>query len=336
MPLYFAVICVGAATLSSIINKFKPDFPSLWPNTASIFGNVYSALYIAVAAATFQLFMCYEHPNGLQSLRSASYIVCFQEQWNSLVAASGIAILVFCIGALALFMTLLYMMPKYYANRNYRISVRFLIFKFRCGYGRWTIVLLCKGLWVTLSTVLFTEGSKQILWLNAGIITYCLLTLAFFPFRHMAVNIVDIAAHTIIVFGYNVSTVWAKPEQKVLDWLATFNAVVVLLMYPIFLVALSYQLWLAYKQRSQGEVFTKDAEVLADGVVDAFVNVAGQQKELAEVLHTFSIYEQGLFRRTRQILRREWGAEGPLLEGSTEPRLSNPEQKQSKISNSFV
>ena len=130
MPIYFAAICACAALLSSIINKFKPDFPTLWPNAASIFGNVYSALYIAVAAATFQLFMCFEHPNGKQTFRTANYILCKESYWNSLIAASAFAISIFCVGALALFATLLYVMPRYYQVRFFRISVRFLISSF--------------------------------------------------------------------------------------------------------------------------------------------------------------------------------------------------------------
>ena len=55
------------------------------------------------------------------------YILCKEGYWNSLIAAPAFAISIFCVGALALFATLLYVMPRYYQVRFFRTSVRFLI-----------------------------------------------------------------------------------------------------------------------------------------------------------------------------------------------------------------
>jgi hypothetical protein len=174
--------------------------------TQNCYWAVFNTFFIGIAQQTFTLFQCYKHPNGEKSLRSQANVLCSSDEWNSLVVVAIVAVVIFCGGFLVLNAYVCYVAPNRFAEPGFRKRWKFLFIKFRPSAWWWGMVLLIKGIWVNLPTVVFDYGAAQILWLQGAVLAYMVVSFAISPWRTYLVAILDIMMHCSLIFLFGFVT----------------------------------------------------------------------------------------------------------------------------------
>jgi len=163
------------------------------------YGGLYNTFFIGIASRLFDLFQCYEHPNGESSLRSAPSVLCDSDTWGALLWPAIFAIAVFCVGVLTLFGYVSLKAPGLFHDEAFRKKTQFLYVKFRPSIWWWGMVLLLKGVWLNLSTVFFTDGHLQLAWLSVAHLVYLTIAFAYMPWRSLGVATLDIAMNAFLL-----------------------------------------------------------------------------------------------------------------------------------------
>jgi len=197
MPIHALLIFLGTWLFSRMAEGSNRLYHMDGHTMMGCYGGVYNTFFIGIASQTFSLFQCYEHPNGRYSLRSSPDVLCDSQTWQDLVVAAIIAILVFCGGALTLFSYINLKAPSCFHDEVFRKKWRFLFMRFRPSVWWWGTLLLLKGVWLNLTTVIFTEGHLQIIWLTFAHIAYLLACFALLPWRSLGVAALDVAMHAM-------------------------------------------------------------------------------------------------------------------------------------------
>lgn len=200
IPIYAVVFFFCVYLGNYIVALVYPDLRMQANILMNCFGSLYNTFFIGIAQQTFMLFQCYKHPNGAWSLRSRGDILCYANPWNDVVVASVLAIIVFCGGCLATFTYVICVAPRRFSNTDFRMRFKFLFLKFRPNAYWWALVMLVKGVWISLTTVLFSVAPDQIAWLAAGTIMYLFITTSLFPWRSVMVAVIDNIMHIILTF----------------------------------------------------------------------------------------------------------------------------------------
>jgi hypothetical protein len=268
----------------------------------SWYGSLFVALYLAISSQALSLFMCYGHPNGKMSLRSRPDVLCNESEWSSMVGVTVFAILVYCILSLVSIIYLVLVSAKYYDSKVYRLSTAFIFKRFRIGCGYWVVVLIVKGLWVSMSSVAFVEVDGQIMWLNAGVIAYAGACIAVMPFRHLSVNLVDIGAHLMIAYVYNGSTFFAEVSTAVRDRMGLVNPVLACLFYIVFASAFVYQICLVFRNP---QADADGHRLLAEAACEAFAVLGGQPERTQELLVHLATTERRMLQHVVTLYARE-------------------------------
>jgi len=175
------------------------------------YGGAYNAFFIGIAAQIFALFQCYLHPNGRSSLRTSPDVLCGSEVWGALLWPAVLAIVVFCVGALALFAYVSWKAPSQFHDEVFRRKWAFLFMKFRPSIFWWGMVLLVKGVWINLATVIFNAGHLQLAWLTLGLMTYLVVSFGLLPWRSLTVAVLDVFTHAALVLLLSLLPHFALP-----------------------------------------------------------------------------------------------------------------------------
>lgn len=302
----FAAGLAGLAVLYGTALKmiFKTSFDAEKARSVicTWYGSLFVALYLSTTSQAFSLFMCYTHPNGKMSLRSTPEVLCNEAEWSSAVGGTVVAIMVYCVLSMVVIVALLWKAPALYSSKTFRISTTFIFKRFRVGAGYWVVILIIKGVWIALTSVAFLDVDGQIMWLNAGLLLYCLATAIVLPFRHAAVNWVDVSAHAMLVYVYNGSTFFAEVNQEVYDRVSIFSPVVACAYFLVPLVALGIQLMRTFVPQSKCDEENKQ---LAEAACTACAVIAAQPQRTAELLNHLSATEFKALTMMSQLVKRE-------------------------------
>eukprot|EP00440_Ansanella_granifera_P025675 gb/GFBE01027882.1/.p1 GENE.gb/GFBE01027882.1/~~gb/GFBE01027882.1/.p1 ORF type:complete len:1137 (+),score=138.99 gb/GFBE01027882.1/:1-3411(+) len=160
------------------------------------YGGIIKTFFITIATLCFSLLQCYEHPNGEFSMRSDAQILRFSDEWNSLVAFAAVAILVNCLGVVALFTWAMCRAPAQFRSVAFRRRWKFLLMKMRPSVHWWMLTILIKGLWLALTSVVFETVMYQSLWLMCGLLIYFTGGFILMPWRNLFVAVMDTVFHT--------------------------------------------------------------------------------------------------------------------------------------------
>ena len=214
LPAYILFIFAGTYFVLNLLDRLRSaakqtptdtSVPSALAMDRDVVFNCYLSLYstffIGIAAQTFQLFQCYEHPNTTKSLRAAPHILCDSDAWQEMAGMAFAAILVFCLGAFVLFVYIIILTPTRFQDIGFRKRWKFLFLKFRPTAWWWMLVMLVKGIWLSLTTVAFIEPVGQISWLFAGVSLYLYGTVSMRPWREIQVTRLDIVMHFSLLFS---------------------------------------------------------------------------------------------------------------------------------------
>ncbi|CAJ1399016.1 unnamed protein product [Effrenium voratum] len=159
------------------------------------YGGILKTFFVTVASKCFSLFTCYVHPNGMQSMRSSPEVLQGSDIWSSMVVFAVFAILVNCVGLLALLSWAMWVAPRKFHLQSFRMRWKFMFMKMRPSVHWWMLVILFKGLWIALTSVLFVTTMLQSLWVCFGLLFYTTFSYIYLPWRSVFVAMLDIATH---------------------------------------------------------------------------------------------------------------------------------------------
>lgn len=202
-PVYAAALFSFTFLASRLAERSNRNYHMDGHAMMGCYGSVYNTFFIGIAAQTFTLFQCYEHPNKRRSLLSAPDVLCDSQTWKDLLAVAIPGMLVFCGGALTLFAYINIKAPAHFHEEEFRKKWRFLFMKFRPTVWWWGTLLLVKGVWLNLTTVIFDVGHLQIVWLIFAHLLYLVVCFTFLPWRSMGVAALDVGMHAMIVLFFS-------------------------------------------------------------------------------------------------------------------------------------
>jgi hypothetical protein len=273
----------------------------VWSSIASFCGSMFLAFYLAIALQALSFFMCYPHPNGKSSLRSRPEVLCHEPEWASMMGVTLASILVYCVSTVAAIIFLVRVSAKHYHSEGFRISTAFIFRRFRVNCGYWTIVLIAKNLWISLSTVVFTQVDGQIMWFIMGVLAYVIACLAVAPYRHHIVSLVDIGAHAMIAYIFCGTIFFAETTKESQDRMGLVLLVLAGAGFSAFLLVLACQIFLV---KNGGDAVRHD-DRFAAAACRACTEVGRQPKNLEELLQHLDMVERGVFKKLVSLHARE-------------------------------
>jgi len=319
LPVFFVVVCLLSFLISILVGAVLGKQHRLYApaaNIANTYGSGFSTLFLTIATQALSMFMCYDHPNGKSSVRSYPGVICQEGEWNGLVAAGTIAILVYGVGALSITCFLLFRAPAKYHDANFRMGTKFIFVKFRIGMSWWLLVLLAKSLWMSLSTVFFSEPVGQLTWLFCGLCIYIVACTIALPWRFLFVSVADCVAHVMLAVVYFMMAFVADVEMAKKEELE-MAIITVASLGCLGLVAF------AFMQVARPRIYqmTEIREELADRVHTVFGNAARQPDNLKILFPKLPDVEVYALKTALELLLREQGAKGRIFAGTIEPTL---------------
>jgi len=301
LPLYAVVLFVFDFLVSRVVALCIPKLKMDFDMTVNCYMAVFNTFFIGIAQQTFTLFQCYRHPNDEKSLRSQADVLCGSDDWNSLVVVAICAVVLFCGGFMVLNVYICFVAPTRFCEPSFRKRWKFLFIKFRPSSWWWGMVLLVKGIWLNLPTVVFDYGAAQILWLQGCILSYMILSFVISPWRTFLVATLDIMMHSSLLFLFGFVTHFVDMgESRETDLGHAYS------FFAIFPIAIGGCVILFFfKQR----LFPPkhDWQSAAQEATTAFGQLAGNTDRLARILPYLPFADIIALNRVKQLIQVEIG-----------------------------
>jgi len=189
--LFFFATWLGALLISRFVPKIRMDGDVV----LGCFGGVLKTFFVTVASKCLSLFQCYNHPNGRLSMRASPEVLQGSEEWSSMVIFAAMAIFVNCVLLLVVISWAMWVASRQFHLKGFRMRWKFMIQKMRPSVYWWMMTIFFKGLWISLTGVLFTNAMEQSLWVCFGLLAYTTASYVFLPWRSVFVTILDIGTH---------------------------------------------------------------------------------------------------------------------------------------------
>lgn len=209
LPFYFLVLFF----LTWLFSQCTP-FPMSKDFVMGCYGGIFKTFYITVAKMCFSLFQCYSHPNGLRSMMSHSSVVCGSPVWLQNVIWALLAIFFACFCTLAGFTWAMIRAPKYFHKVSFRRRWKFLILQMRPSVYWFSLMIMIKGVWLSLTTVVINKASHQIFWLSFFMMFYLLLCATLLPWRSLVVTVIDVVCHACLVLAVLCMPFLIRPTDR--------------------------------------------------------------------------------------------------------------------------
>jgi hypothetical protein len=284
LPIYALVLFVFVFFISRVFGLCDSRLAQDPDVALNCYMAVFNTFFIGIAQQTFTLFQCYKHPNDEKSLRSQADIICGEDDWNSVMVIALACAIVFCGGFLTLNFWIAMVAPYRFHSKTFRKRFKFLFIKFRPSTWYWGIILLVKGVWLNLPTVVFDYGAGQILWLQSFIVCYLIGVFSFMPWRSFTTAVLDIIMHAILLFGFAFVTHFVDMGDSNDDSLAMVY--VIITMAPIAQGALIVA-WLLYRRFFNdlrgNDIFWEKAAVEACTVFSMCNDPVGMARRLPQL-----------------------------------------------------
>ncbi|CAE7361343.1 unnamed protein product [Symbiodinium necroappetens] len=161
-----------------------------------------------------------------------------------MVGFSAFAIGLNCLTVLAVFGWAMWVAPARFHLVSFRRRWKFMIQKMRPSVHWWMMVILIKGLWLALTSVLWNTTMAQSLWICTGLLAYFTGSYVLLPWRSVFVAMLDIGTHVSILLLCLLLPflLTFKPEES--DVASMFFLI---LSGLCFLAVVTSLLWILYK-----------------------------------------------------------------------------------------
>jgi len=213
-PAIVALIFIATYAISFGLSKINHKFFLEHNRLMNVFFSLILTFFAGISAMAFELFKCSPNPNDKSTLTIDRSINCYEDQWNSMLGLGIAAVVVWCIGFGVLFTWAIFRASSDFHNLGFQMRWKFLFIKYRPDVHWWAIAFLLKGIILNLGLVIVKTGVGQLYWIILGLTSYIVLAITFKPWRHMAVNHLDIWAHFCLILGSSVLSWFAAKEFR--------------------------------------------------------------------------------------------------------------------------
>ena len=203
---------------------------------ASFFAVIF-AFFAAIAQAAFTVVNCVPNPSNTWTLSVDRSINCFDADWIGLLIVGLLAILAWCVGFGLVFFRAIWVAPKYWASKDFRLRWKFLFVKFRPDCFFFSLIIVIKGVVTNVGFIFLSEPVLQIYWTVACFAIYCYIAATWSPWRSLYVNAADVCAHFSLIFlGFMMT--WFLERSPEMD-----NTVMVFSIAVSFFAAIFSGIW---------------------------------------------------------------------------------------------
>ena len=311
-PVGLAIASSLALGWAKVCGRFDQRWQLVtWGNICDKFGAIFFMFYISIASMALSLFMCYEHPNGKHSVRSAPEMLCYTEEWFGLSALGILGSFLFIVLPIVAVLHIMRTAPRHYENKPYRSATKFLFFKYRVGGVGWALVSLLKSLCITFATVIFTKAFQQVVWLSLVLIIYAVAATSFIPYKTLDICIYDIVLHLSMIFVFKLNGALASPGEQSPDDIGKTIVAFTLgsLVFAIGIVCLfqAMHVWMTQTRNM------RDVRQLCQ-----HLKLAGNQEEtMSELVKVLPPNELWALDQVERLVAREKGQQGIFVGGLT-------------------
>merc|ERR1719456_1332093 len=105
--------------------RFTRGDPKYAMDPTAMFSNymaILQAFYISLCFISLQLFMCYEHPNGKDTLTFGPNVECNSADWQRMIGEALMILIPFVGGAAAALIFAAMVAPKFFAHKHFRTA----------------------------------------------------------------------------------------------------------------------------------------------------------------------------------------------------------------------
>eukprot|EP00434_Breviolum_minutum_P025478 symbB.v1.2.022512.t1/scaffold2002.1/size92861/6 len=183
----------------------------IFPYTFNTIGVFLQAGFASVCAIALQPMMCYSHPNGFRSILKFPSTFCGGNEHLVMLLIGVVLLLVFVLGFLGVCFIAIWKLPSWslaqehlphgYGKEHRKVEAfRFLTGKFRVDFWWFGVLLLLRGLLISIVIVIATDVQRAQATLAAVIlVTYLVMQSKFWPWKARSINVADASLNSCLV-----------------------------------------------------------------------------------------------------------------------------------------
>lgn len=157
-------------------------------------------LFIGISSTAFSLFVCDPNPSGDATIRRYPDVICFSDEWNSVLWMGICALLVYTIGFIVFVVFIVFSSPKYANKAGFRARYFFIFNKLKPEAYWWRIVVISKALVLHILVTIFTN-TIQFLMVLLTVLHVIALSMVFYfkPWNDPVLTIIDTTCQMSII-----------------------------------------------------------------------------------------------------------------------------------------
>lgn len=333
---FFPILVVGSFVVQGLtqIIPFPKRFLHLkWTKaaTCNMLGHLLQEAYIMMSNIAFIPFSCFKHPNGSESLLTATNILCGSTEHRNM-QAFGTILGLLCMVFLALCSYAALKAP-YWSNYPVRMScIRFLVDRFRPDVWWYGIILLIRGPLLSMPAIIAANlPGLQMTGLMGIMLISVLIQVRFLPWSAPLANVADAASCSLLLILLSIGI--ARLPAPVGEWgtgvLDISGIVVALLILAVWVVVVLAVAILVFRKailkREETRIINIGQLARSSDLLlileDISNNVNGwsspQRQVVEEALNELSVYDYRQLCTSLMLLSVEVGIGGQLSLGSS-------------------
>eukprot|EP00928_Gymnodinium_smaydae_P057292 TRINITY_DN4054_c1_g2_i1.p1 TRINITY_DN4054_c1_g2~~TRINITY_DN4054_c1_g2_i1.p1 ORF type:complete len:1579 (-),score=249.66 TRINITY_DN4054_c1_g2_i1:119-4834(-) len=197
-------IAIAIAWVWCLVSKVNPMMAT-WsvPKVLNMSGKFISTLFVSQVTLCMLPFMCYSHPNGLDSsVLEYPIVICGDADHVGMIIVAVVGIIL-CVLFLAFCIYKIYHMKRIFSSPDAADQLKkiyFIIEDFRYGRGDTYVWLKLKELFLALVVVAEPDDSYiQVFLFAAILLASCIGTCRFYPWKVPFLNLLDVLLHIQIL-----------------------------------------------------------------------------------------------------------------------------------------
>mmetsp|Transcript_29319 Transcript_29319/g.84232 ORF Transcript_29319/g.84232 Transcript_29319/m.84232 type:complete len:484 (-) Transcript_29319:170-1621(-) len=216
--------------------------------TINAFLSLMFTFFAGTVNVALVMFVCGRNPNGKNTLIEDRSVICFEREWEGMLAVGLLAVVCWCVGFLAIVIRAVIMAPRWLTkSEGVQKRYKFVFIKYRLNVHWWALVFLAKGVLLSVGFLFIETGMMQLFWIGSTVAIYFATLATFRPWRHKVVNIFDGAVHLLLTLQISLSTYFAASsleDSSHLDGGVTTLALICsLLVMPLAIALACCMVW---------------------------------------------------------------------------------------------
>jgi hypothetical protein len=191
MTLGLLVFLTWAGSLAAQ-RVLKRDLEMNKSRTLGILFSVMFTFFAGISMNALSLFNCNGNPNGKETLNSDPSILCWEDEWRSVLAFAILSVLLYILAYGALLCRAVITAPRFFSSKDFRMRWKFLFIKFRPDVWWWSLVICIKGVGMNVGLTFVTNGLGQLYWMFGTMATYTMGVFCFMPWRHRLTTALEV------------------------------------------------------------------------------------------------------------------------------------------------